>query len=76
MLKIGKTIAMYRKAHGYLQNHVAEKVGVTQNFLSQIETNHKRASLDVVEKICEFYKIPVSVFFTDVENCEDNKKEE
>lgn len=37
-LQIGLKIAYYRKLHGYTQEQLAEKVGLSPGYLSQVET--------------------------------------
>jgi transcriptional regulator with XRE-family HTH domain len=38
---------------GLTQSQLAERVGITQAFLAEIEKGRKRPSLDVLEKLCD-----------------------
>jgi len=40
------------------QTFVAEKTGITQTYLSQIETGAKVPSQDMVNRLCKLYEIP------------------
>jgi transcriptional regulator with XRE-family HTH domain len=48
-----KRINQRRKMQGLTQSQLAERVGITQAFLAEIEKGRKRPSLDVLEKLCD-----------------------
>ena len=48
---IGKEIARIRKLRGLTQRELAERVNIAANFLSEIETERKTASLDTVIRL-------------------------
>lgn len=43
------------------QYEIADKVGVSGTYLSQIELGHKEPSFELIKKLCELYKIPPAV---------------
>jgi len=43
------------------QYEIAERIGITQTYLSQIESGTKVPAYEVVEKICKVYKVPYAV---------------
>lgn len=50
--KLGLNIAYYRKAKGFSQNYLAEKINISRTHMSRIETADCAVSLDVVFEIC------------------------
>ncbi len=53
MNDLPKRISQRRKMQGLTQSQLAERVGITQAFLAEIEKGRKRPSLEVLEKLCE-----------------------
>lgn len=53
MNSLPKKISQRRKLQGYTQTQLAERVGITQAFLAEIENGRKRPSLDVLERLCD-----------------------
>ena len=45
------------------QTEFAKLIGITQTYLSQIETGAKTPSIDVVQNICSKLEIPMAIFF-------------
>ncbi len=41
-----------RKLQGLTQTQLAERIGITQAFLAEIEKGRKRPSIEVLEKLC------------------------
>ena len=59
--RIGFNISEYRRLRGYTQVQLAEKVGVTSNYLSQIECGRrKKYSLHVLVMVSEALEVPLS----------------
>lgn len=50
--KLGLNIAYYRKAKGFSQNYLAEKINISRTHMSRIETADCAVSLDVIFEIC------------------------
>lgn len=46
---------------GRRQNEVAEAVGISQTYLSQVEAGKKTPHQEVVEKLCKEYKVPIAI---------------
>lgn len=42
---------------------VSKNTGISESFLSQLETGHRRPSVDVAKKLGDFYKIDWTKFF-------------
>lgn len=65
---LGLKIAFYRKLRGYTQEGLAELIGKSWSFISQVEANNgmviKGVSLDTLFSIAELLDVPVHKFFT------------
>ena len=46
--EIGQRIRKYRKAHGFSQEELAEKIGISTTHMSHIETGNTKLSLPVL----------------------------
>lgn len=64
-MNIGKAIKQVRtiKHPNLKQKDFSNCVGITQAYLSQIESNKKNASTEVLQKIADFCEIPLSILF-------------
>lgn len=60
MKDMGKNIQRQRKARGWTQQMLADKVGTRQVWIAQIETGGHRPSLRMLEKIAKALKVPVA----------------
>lgn len=60
-MNIGTALKEIRKSKGLRQNKSAIEIGITQTYLSQIESNDKTPSLEVIEKIGKYYQVPVAI---------------
>ena len=61
--KLGKKIAFIRKNRGLKQVDVAEMAGISQAFLSRIESGKKQPSLTVLFALATSLRVSVSTFF-------------
>lgn len=55
--KIGQKIRKYRKAAGFSQEQLAEKIGVSVTHMSHIETGNTKLSLPVFVSIAESLEV-------------------
>ena len=60
-MKIGKIIKQIRKDYGYSQKDLADKIHITQAYLSQIESDKKLPSIQLIEEIGKITVIPLPV---------------
>jgi transcriptional regulator with XRE-family HTH domain len=49
--RIGRNIAILRKRRGLTQEKLAEKTGLSQNFIARLETGSKNPSIETIEAI-------------------------
>lgn len=60
-MNIGTALKELRKSKGLRQNKAALGIGITQTYMSQIESNDKKPSLEVIEKIGNYYNTPLAI---------------
>lgn len=63
----GQKLRVYREFRNYSQEYIAEKLGITQNAYSRIETNQTRLSADRLRQIADILTIPLSYLLSDSE---------
>jgi len=61
-MKLGATIQDIRKKRNLSQGELANQLSITQTYLSQIESNKKTPSMDLLEKIGKVLGIPPYYF--------------
>mgnify|MGYP003528817586 CR=1 FL=1 len=66
-LQLGLTVAYYRKTRKLTQEKLAEKVGISRNHMSRIETADCAASLDVIFDIAKALEITPDKLFRSIE---------
>lgn len=75
-MTIGKNIKIFRINAGLKQKDLAAKIGVKESYLSTIESGKKEPSLTLLKKISSALSIPLSMFFwEETENQDQNTSE-
>ncbi|MBL7700373.1 MAG: helix-turn-helix transcriptional regulator [Chitinophagaceae bacterium] len=75
----GNKLRIFREFRNYSQEYVAEKLGITQNAYSRIETNQTKITTDRLQRLAELLEIPVTDLLSDAEpeiNCSVQGKAE
>ena len=67
-MDIGQRMRQLSKDNGWTLTELAEKIQISQPYLSQIERGDKQPPVDVIVNVCKTLDIPLSQFF---ENEED-----
>lgn len=62
-MDIGRSIKFVRVAAGIRQNEMAERLGISQNYLSLLENNKSEPSLSLLRRISEEFGVPMSFLF-------------
>ena len=64
---LNEALRLIRVYHDLRQTEMADKLGISKSYLSELEKGSKRASLDLVEKYANHFQIPVSsiMFFSE-----------
>jgi len=52
---VGERVRNYRVSNSYTQTDFAEKIGISVNFLSEIENGKKGMSQETLYKLCEYF---------------------
>jgi transcriptional regulator with XRE-family HTH domain len=63
----GHKLRVYREFRNYSQEYIAEKLGITQNAYSRIETNQTRMTADRLRQIADILSIPLACLLSDME---------
>lgn len=59
MIGFGKVIRSIRKEKRIKQKYLAKKLGVTASYLSQVEKDRRKPSLDLIVKLSDRLNTPV-----------------
>jgi len=70
VMNIGQLIRRYRKKQKLTLKAVAEKAGISESFLSQVENNVNSPSVDTLQKICGSIGISTGDLLNQAENQE------
>jgi len=57
----GSIIYRMRQAESWSQSELAEKLGVTRVYLSQIENGRKQASIELLRKVARTFGVPLAL---------------
>ncbi len=70
---LSEALRLLRVFHDMKQKDLADKLGLSKSYISEIENGNRTPSFEVIEKYAELFKIPVSsiVFFS--EQIEDSR---
>lgn len=60
--EIAATLRGLRAQHGYTQEFVAYKLGISQNAYSKIERGKTRMDIDHIYKLADVFQVPVTGF--------------
>jgi len=61
--KLGKRLAFFRKLRDMTQAELAEKVGLSSNFIALIENGRRAPSFETLERLMEVLKVNVNQIF-------------
>lgn len=68
---LGEALRLIRVYHDLKQKQVAEQLGISTSYLSEIEKGHKTPSLDLVQRYSDIFGLPVSSIMFFAESVED-----
>ena len=63
-IKIGKQLQSIRKAYGYTQEKLAEKIECSTRYIGDIEQDRSKPSYEVLVRICNTYHIGMDEIFS------------
>ena len=64
-MDIGKRITFLRTQKNYTVNRLANKAGISQSYLREIELGNKNPTVEILSYLCEVLEISLSYFFDD-----------
>ncbi len=64
---LNEALRLIRVYHDMRQSEVAEKIGISKSYLSEIEKGTKKPTLELVEKYAGLFQVPASsiMFFSE-----------
>ena len=70
---LNEALRLIRAYHDISQTHLCSQLGISNSYLSEIESGKKSPSLDLLKKYSEYFDVPVSslIFFS--ENLDNTK---
>lgn len=71
---INETLRLLRTFYGYKSIELSKKIGISQSYLSEIESGKKTPSLEILKKYSEIFKIKVSTLLFFSEEFEKDEK--
>jgi len=77
-MNIGTAVRQLRKKEKLSQLELAERSGLTQTALSQIESGSRRPNAESLKKITDYFKVPEIVIYllaTEVQDVPESKRE-
>lgn len=72
---LSETLRLLRVFHDMKQNELAERLGVSKSYVSEIENGNRTPSMEVIERYAATFKVPVSSVMFFAENLEDAKNQ-
>ena len=73
-IKIGKIMQNIRKSLGMTQEQVAEKLDLAPRYISDIERDKTKGSLDTLVKLCNIYNVTPTFILKGYYNLSDYEK--
>ena len=67
---LNKALKIVREVHRMKQGELAEALGISKSYLSELERGGKKVSLDVLNKYASTFDVPASTFLSFMEALE------
>ena len=64
-VRFGKRLRKLRISKGLVQEQLAEKAGVSADFISLIERGYRAPSFETIQKLAKILQVEVSYFFVE-----------
>lgn len=71
---LNEALKQIRVFHQIKQVELANNLGISKSYLSEIESNKKTVSMDLLEKYAEYFSVPASSLMLFSENIDAAKK--
>jgi len=73
---LNEALKQIRLFHQVKQSDLADSLGISKSYLSEIESNKKPVSMDLLKKYAEYFSIPASSLMLFSENIDTSKRSE
>lgn len=73
---LNRALKLLRTFHQLNQTELAQRLSISNSYLSEIESGNKKPGLDLLEKYSSVFRIPVSSILLFSEKLEDNRPSE
>lgn len=70
----GQALKLLRRYQGLNQSALAQKIGVSRSYVSELESGNRTPSVDLLERYSKEFNIPVSSLVFFAEALEDREK--
>lgn len=67
---LNKALRIVREVHRMRQGELADALGISKSYLSELERGEKKVSLDVLNKYANTFDVPASTFLSFMEALE------
>ena len=72
--KSGERIKALRKAYGYTQEELADKLNISAGHIGKIETGSKGVSIDLMIELAEIFQVSLDYLILGKESAQENLK--
>ena len=72
--KSGERIKVLRKAYGYTQEELADKLNISAGHIGKIETGSKGVSIDLMIDLAEIFQVSLDYLILGKESVQENLK--
>lgn len=69
---LNEALRLVRVFHNINQSQLAERLGISRSYLSEIESGKKAASIELLEKYSDIFDVPPSSLLLFSEHLEEN----
>ncbi len=70
---IGEALRLLRIFNGYKSAELAEKLGISQSYVSEIENNKKQPTMDILDKYASIFEMKKSTLLMFAESLENDE---
>ncbi len=69
---LNDALRLIRIYHDMAQSELADQLGISKSYLSELENNHKNVTLDILDRYSKFFEIPMSSLMLFAERSDAN----
>lgn len=73
-IMIGEALRLLRIFNGYKSTEIAEKLEISQSYVSEIENNKKQPTMDILERYATVFKMKKSTLLLFAESLDEDQQ--